>query len=57
MLGDKCYGVYTVSNADTKEAIGNAKTFCEDLTPAGRLVLPTNIDENDFVQNLGKLTQ
>ncbi|XP_072026656.1 macrophage mannose receptor 1-like [Amphiura filiformis] len=55
--GSKCYGVYTISSTDTGQAFGNAITFCQSLTPAGNLVLPQDTAENDFVQQLARLTE
>ena len=55
--GDKCYGVYTVSNLDTK-LFEYARDFCiRGLTHAGKLIVPVDGDENTFVQSLAKLTE
>ena len=58
-----CYGVHTFTNAVTQApytaAAGfpYALSFCENLSPAGKLILPKIAAENEFIQKLAKSTE
>ena len=50
--GDKCYWVNTTIILN----FGHAWDFCSGLTPAGKLILPDDEDQNAFIQSLANVT-